>query len=553
MRKTASSIGASLVALAVSQAIHAGTAPYFNPLTQSAAVASPNHVNELNGPWVAPAGLSQDNLTSLAEVEADVTQSMQRVAAGTSSSMIDMLAYDTRGRYLFIPHETPFGAGISRYDIEQDRSELLFAGDEEAAATGECDPTGACPAWDNDFGAFDPARVTPNGTVIAAEEWAGLGRVVELLNPFGPAPADPTATALTEGVDYRVLDSIAKVSHEGIAFSEKYANDVIYYVDEWNSGSIYKLELQQRGNYAAGGQTFVLSVDAFAATGGDPAANWNEGVNETAERFGPATWVPITDADGNALPGVTDPFRNGPTNDPRSNDDTRGGRPAADDVGGTPYGRPEDMEVGLLPNGNEILYVATTSEQAVISIEILSSEKAMVRPFASRETPKNLGFPGTTGRIDSPDNLAQDALGNIYIIEDQPNNNDVGGDVWFARDTDNDGVAESVDHFMTLQVAGSEATGMIFDPTDPTRFVIAVQHPRSTDLNAVPDGFGDAVWEFDVESVVPPTCETGRDWPFYSWKRRDWLMTCSQDHDFTFIEALERAGSPRGRWGWRGR
>jgi len=553
MKRTAARLGAGALGLAVSQLAVAGTNPYFTPLTQSTAVASPNQINELNSPWQAPAGISQQNLMSMKEVEADVTQSIQRVEAGTSSSMFDMLAYDPTGQYLFIPHETPFGAGVSRYDTLNDRNELLFAGDQEGGTDAACDsdpleprdPTTACPAWDFDFGAFDPARWTPNNTVIAAEEWSGLGRVVEILNPLAPAPADPTATSLVDGVDYRVLNSIAKVSHEGINFSKKNPNRVIFFIDEWNSGSIYKLVLKRDGDYAGGGQTFVLSVDAFAATGGDPTANWNEGPNLTAAREGRATWVPITDGDGNPLPGITNPFRDGPTNDPRTNADTRGGRPAADEVGGTPYGRPEDMENVILPNGNEMLYLTVTSESSVISIELVSSRRAIVRYFVTPETPKNLGFPGTTGEIDSPDNLALDALGNIYIIEDNPNSGDVGGDIWFARDTDADGVAESLDHFMSLQVNGSESTGMMFHPTDPTRFVVAVQHPTSTDLSIVPEGFGDAVWEFDITGVVPPTCDAERgNWPVYNWNIRRWVSTCSSDEDFNFVRQLERLGRP---------
>ena len=60
------------------QAAVAGTDIWFNPLTQSAAVASPNHVNELNSPWQAPAGISQVNLLSLQEVETKADQSILR-------------------------------------------------------------------------------------------------------------------------------------------------------------------------------------------------------------------------------------------------------------------------------------------------------------------------------------------------------------------------------------------------------------------------------------------------------------------------------------------
>ncbi|MGH8558124.1 MAG: hypothetical protein ACRESZ_11800, partial [Methylococcales bacterium] len=82
--------------------------------------------------------------------------------------------------------------------------------------------------------------------------------------------------------------------------------------------------------------------------------------------------------------------------------------------------------------------------------------------------------------------------------EDAPNSSDTGGDIWFARDVNGDGVAESLDHFISLRVDGSEATGMIFDPVKPTRFVAAVQHPDSTDI---PGGAGDALWSFNLRDV----------------------------------------------------
>ncbi|MEQ8233773.1 MAG: hypothetical protein RKL32_18870, partial [Gammaproteobacteria bacterium] len=136
MRIISLGLGASVVALAASNVAVAGTAPFFVPLQQSAAVASPNHINELNSPWQTPAGIGQTNLTSMREVEADVNQSIQRaVNAGTSASMFDMLAYDPTGRYIFIPHETPWGAGLSRYDTVTDTNHLIFAGDQEASTT----------------------------------------------------------------------------------------------------------------------------------------------------------------------------------------------------------------------------------------------------------------------------------------------------------------------------------------------------------------------------------------------------------------------------------
>ncbi len=478
-------------ALLGSQAAYAGYDTWFTPLTESAAVQPANSYEETAAPWVTPEGFAFKNVVSLREVEDKILSPDQSIGraenAGTSASMFDMLAYDPSGNYIFIPHESPWAAGVSRYNVVNNHCDLIFAGD-GAGINGD---------WSNDFGAFDPSRFTPNGTVFLAEEWTGLGRVVEIMNPFAPV----------EDIEWRVLESIANVAHEGINFSKKW-EDTIYYIDEWNSGSIYKFVMSKKGDYTKG-QTFVLSVDAFAKSGGVPEANWNQQADGVV-REGWATWVPLTDEDGTPLPGITDPFRDGPTNDPRSSDVTRGGRPAADDAGGTPYGRPEDMAVGRLRNGNEVLYVTTTSENKVISIEIREnrrgrratpSGRAIVRTFADNVMPKNKGFDPTSGQLNSPDNLAIDALGGIYIIEDAPNGSLTGGDIWYARDTNNNGVAESLDHFMSIRVAGSEATGMIWNPEILTEFAVAVQHPASTDLDNVPDGLGDAVWLFDVSGV----------------------------------------------------
>jgi hypothetical protein len=470
-----------------SHAAMAGTDVWFTPLTQSAPVVPANSLGETTSPWVTPEGIHQKNILSLREVEDQVLspgQSVIRVPGqGTSSAMFDMLAYDPTGNYLFIPHETPIGAGCTRVSLYDNHAEVIFAGDQKGA-TGD---------WSNDFGAFDPSRWTPNNTLLLAEEWAGYGRVVEILNPLAPA----------DQIQSRVLNSIANVSHEGINFSEKF-DDTIYFIDEYNSGSIYKFVMSTPGDYTKG-QTFVLSVDDFISTGGNPVANYNSGPNATASRTGLATWLPLTDKDGVPLPGIADPFVDGSTGSA-----TLAGRKAADDAGGTPYGRPEDMSVSRLTNGREVIYVAVTSENAVISIEILEKKggkavtptgKAMVRVLGSNATPKNLGFAPTTGTISSPDNIALDSQGNVYVIEDAPNGSSTGGDVWFFRDKNSDGVAESVDHFMSIRVNGSEATGMIFNPANPLEFVMAVQHPTSTDLATVPNGLGDAVWMFNLANI----------------------------------------------------
>jgi hypothetical protein len=149
------------IVLACAQNVSAGTDVFFNPLTQSAAVAQvADHVNELNSPWQVPAGVTYQNLTSLHEIEADDTQSTIRVdSLGTNASMTDMSAFDPTGRYIFLPHEVQYGAGLTRYDREADKATNLFKGDGQ----------GAYGDWTADFGALDPATRTPNNTLLVGE------------------------------------------------------------------------------------------------------------------------------------------------------------------------------------------------------------------------------------------------------------------------------------------------------------------------------------------------------------------------------------------------
>lgn len=500
------------ILLVSAQIAHAGTDVYFNPLTQSAAVAQvPNHVNELNSPWQVPAGVSYENLTSLHEIEADATQSSVRVPGlKQDASMTDMSAFDPSGRFIFLPHEVEYGAGLTRYDRETDMATNLFKGDMGGASNN----------WANDYGALDPATWTPKNTLLLGEEWSGQGRLFEVSNPMADVENGETVI-VTE------LHNVPNVSHEGLRFN--HAGSAFYFVDEDRSGSIYKFVPKVMGDYSKG-QSFVLRVKNYA---GDPAAKAGAYPdNHPEERTGMAMWVPITDANGNALTSV----------DPFDNNLNRAGRLAADELYGTPYRRPEDVEVGYLKNGHEVLYFTATEELAVYSVEELGHGMAMVRLFADESTVKNLGHAPTTGHIDSPDNLAQDAFGNIYVVEDKPNNGGVvGGDIWFVRDTDNDGVAESVDHFMSLQVRGAENTGMIFNPANPTEFIVNVQHPEST-LDDV-DGRGDATWLLNIENVVPPMCKDYDEVEHgHHHGKKSKIKTCSSYDDTNFVDKLVKAG-----------
>ncbi len=257
-------VAGCLTALIVSQASMAGTDVYFNPLTQSSAVASRDHMNEHDSPWQVPAGISQVNLTSMAEIEADFTQSVLRVPSFGSStlaliaSMWDEVSFDDTGTLLFIPHETFAGAGASRYDIEADKMKLLFSGD--LGGFGQ--------NWDNDWAAFSTSLFTPMQTVLLGEGFNGEGRIIEIVNPLAPV-AD---------IMIREVDSLPNLSHPGLRMSPD--GRTLYMADDWNSGSIYKFVAKNQHNLSVG-QTFALRVNAYA---GDAADLWSDPSNEFAAR-----------------------------------------------------------------------------------------------------------------------------------------------------------------------------------------------------------------------------------------------------------------------------
>lgn len=351
------------------------------------------------------------------------------------------------GRYLFTVFETG-QAGVQRTDLWTGKTQTVWASPAAAPAL-------------NSHVAFDASRWTPFGTYLTAEEsWGSqpqrYGRLFELQNPIS-APAAGTA--------FMHQNAIARVSHEGLAFDK---NNNLYYIDELNGGAIYRYNSATPNNgstYFSGGTNSVLRV----------------GNGNTANATGAFSWVAFTDATGAALPGavtITDP------NGIRSVD----GRATADLAAfrGTDYQRPEDLEIQTLANGDQVLYVATTTTNEVYSINLATNQ---IQTFVSRSTiDAATGLP-VGNALTSPDNLAIDADGNIYVVEDQP-----GGvaDIWFATDANRDGVAESLSRWATMSTAGAEPTGLFFDLGNPNVAYVNVQHPTSgvdrlIQITAVPE------------------------------------------------------------------
>jgi len=143
---------------------------------------------------------------------------------------------------------------------------------------------------------------------------------------------------------------------------------------------------------------------------------------------------------------------------------------AATDAGASGWNRPEDIEIGTAsgnnPGGNNVLYVAVTSENLVLKID-LKGDDAFVTNYVH-------DVPGFT----FPDNLALDSQGDLFITED--GDPPPANDIWVARA----GQGGAIERFASLSDCASEPTGLYFDKGGHTLYV-HVQHaggPLSNDL-----------------------------------------------------------------------
>jgi hypothetical protein len=319
--------------------------------------------------------------------------------------------------------------------------------------------------------AFDACYWTPWGTLITAEEsWetaangstSPYGRLFELKNPLTAwGITSPVGPGSNDGAEFVHANVVPRTSHEGIQF-DKAGN--MYFIDELNGGSLYKFTskanfgdvMSGKAEYFDAGQTFVLRV----------------GDGNTPNATGAFIWVPITDVNGAALPGaltITD-VRGVTSVDARNTTDLAAFK-------GTDYQRPEDIEIQKL-HGKEYLYVATTTTNEVYRLDL---DGQTISVFANRNTiDLATGLP-VDGALTSPDNVATDHEGNVYIVEDR--NGGVDDDIWFAADLNRDGdladPGEGIGRWASNGTLGSEFTGLYFDPMDKRRAWVNIQHPDS--------------------------------------------------------------------------
>lgn len=281
-------------------------------------------------------------------------------------------------------------------------------------------------AQQSHYEALDGIVWTPWGTVLFAEE-----RIVASLKD----PAVPNAVG---GLVYEYdpatgisvpRPAIGARSHEGLRFDTQ---GNLYGISESTpgvngSGGIYKFVPDTKGDLSSG-QLYALKV-------------------LDASRTGSAVWVPLDRA---AV---------------RVNSDA-----AAIAAGATGWGRPEDIEISTSPGGNRggtnVMYVPATSEDLVLKIE-LNGDNAFVTNYVKGGVNVN--------SFDSPDNVALDSQGNLFIQEDTG-----PSDIWVARPGHgNSELPSEVVRFASLTDCSAESTGAYFDRVGKTLY-LHVQHAGGT-------------------------------------------------------------------------
>lgn len=313
--------------------------------------------------------------------------------AGPGADLPDMMTLNETGpfagRYLYRTHEVGTNGAVTVTDLLTGSTSLV--------------------SQEPHYESLDGIVWTPWHTLLFAEERIVASR----RDPRVPDAVgglvyeyDPRSGAVTP------RPAVGARSHEGLRFD---AQGNLYGISESTpavngSGAIFKFVPDRRGDLSAG-RLFALRV-------------------LDASRTGPAVWVELDRA---AV---------------QVNSDA-----AAIAAGATGWGRPEDVEIstsGGTTRGGQIMYVASTSEDLVLRIE-LDGDRAFVSTFVQEGV--------NVSGLNNPDNLALDNQGNLYILEDNG-----PGDVWLARvRTGNERTAGEVVRFASLSDCAGEPTGLYFD------------------------------------------------------------------------------------------
>jgi uncharacterized protein len=408
----------------------------FTPLTSSAGVLPPTQPIVFGNPYISQTIISNSLNNGIAgAVPAPVN-------AGGDGNAPDMIDADPSGRYIFMPLEQGQG-GVLRIDTQDPNYNTRTT---VIVTPGSANAQG--------FIRGDASRFTPWGGYLTGEEnlsngtvqsGVGQGRLFEVTNPL-------TATAGTGNFVQR-NSVIPIVAHEGMAFD---AAKNFYFVDENLSGSIYKFT-SANPNATNGNDYFSAGTVSALKVNTGPT---DEGTTLTLG--GATTWVALSAANAN-------------------------GRGAADAVGANGFNRPEDMELLNLANGDEALIFATTAGDNDASaltgtghVYLQNLATNTLSLFADSNTIDLATGLAVGAGFQNPDNIAIDANGNVYIVEDR--NGSTDDDIWFANDINHDGdlldAGEGLKRWASNGINGSEFTGLYFSKTDPNLAFVNIQHPN---------------------------------------------------------------------------
>jgi hypothetical protein len=273
------------------------------------------------------------------------------------------------GRFLYRTHEIGSNGQVSVTDLETNPNVTRVL------------------AQRADWERLDGIAWTPWKTILVAEETTNS----TLKDPTLPTARAGHVYEINPETGAAVLRAaVGSRSHEGLRFDSQ---GNLYGISESSpptGGYIFKFVPDHRGDLSSG-QLYALKV-----------------VAPTGDRTGEARWLPL-----NTAAVVLD-------------SDAEATR-----VGATGYGRPEDVEIFTSTGngGGQVLYVAITSEHRVLGIDLRE-------PRGGRDHATALVYDyvraGVNAPADftSPDNLALDKAGNLYITEDP--STPPGADIWVA-------------------------------------------------------------------------------------------------------------------------
>ncbi|MEZ4417540.1 MAG: DUF839 domain-containing protein [Gemmatimonadota bacterium] len=346
-----------------------------------------------------------------------------RPAAGDGGNHPDQMTLNETGpdagRFLYRTHETEENSAVTVTDL----------------VTGLT--TVAAQAFR--YEALDGIVWTPWGSLLFAEE--------VVVQRFPEPGVEHALRGLVHELDpstgiVGARPALGSRSHEGMAFG---SDGALYGLSEsrgvsrrgqpGQSGAILRFVPDVPGNLSAG-RLYALRV------------------LDSATRLGDAEWIELERA-ASEIDSDAEAVR----------------------VGATGWERPEDIERWTLGNGNDVLFVSITDEHLVLRIE-LDGERASVSEFirAGLNAPA-AGDPS----FEFPDNLALDAQGRLYVVEDNG-----PGDLWWVDGTPADQTAKGLKLLASLADCAAEPTGIYHDRwRDVLR--VHVQHAggRGNDLEVV--------------------------------------------------------------------